>query len=147
MEPTLVGDTGRGAMRKLLAITSLCALALLAACGDDDGDSAAERTCEARDDVKSAVDSVRDDIESGNFGDAEDSMEQVRSSFDELQSSLQDLGEEQRQALQPEIDAVQSDVQALGDITSLDQLSTAMQGLESDVQALFDAARDDLDCS
>jgi hypothetical protein len=135
-----------GAMRTMLLKASVCTLLLVAACGDDDGDSAADRTCQARDDVSSAVATVRDDVEAGNFGDAQDSLGDVRTAFEELEQSFDDLAQEQRQELQPQIDAVRADVEALGDVTSLDQLSTAFESIQTDFEALIDATRDDLDC-
>src|SRR5689334_23205013 len=68
-------------------------VAVLTACGDDSGGSnAQDQACNARSDLRSAVNDVVTDVRNGNFGAAKDGVSDIGNAFDELQSSLQDLG-------------------------------------------------------
>ena len=68
-------------------------------CGDDP--SAEERVCDARTELREAVDDVVADIEAGNFGDASDGTAAISEAYDELASAVDELGEEQREVLAP----------------------------------------------
>ena len=67
----------------------------VAGCGDDP--SAEERVCDARAELREAVDDVVADIEAGNFGDASDGTAAIGEAYDELASAVDELGQEQRE--------------------------------------------------
>lgn len=115
------------------------------ACSDDEP-SASEQVCDARTDLRSAVNTVVDDVRAGNFGQARDDLQGVSSAFDELKSATDDLAGEQREALSPDVEQLQADVSALTDVSNLDQLGANLSTIQNDVQSIFDEISSSLDC-
>jgi hypothetical protein len=131
-----------------LGVTAVLLLGVVASCGDDDdGSNAQDEVCEARSDLREAVNEVVSDVQSGNFGEARDGVDDIGEAFDELQASLQNLSQEQRDALQPDVDAISSEVQSLQDASSLEQLETSIESILGGVQTIFDNVTDSLQCT
>jgi hypothetical protein len=121
-------------------------LLLLAACGDDDGSSASDDVCNARTELQSAAQQVRDDLTAGNSGSAKDSMEGVRTAFDNLADAVDDLKAGEKDQLQPQVDQLRTDVSSLSDSETVADARTTFERVQADLQALVDAVREDLSC-
>lgn len=119
-------------MPRAATVTALLGLAgtvLLGACSDE---SAGERVCDDRSELREQVQDVMDDVAAGNLGDARDGLDDVRQGYDELRSSVGDLAADERDELQPQVDELESQIAALGDAESADDLSaTASQAVDS----------------
>ena len=83
----------------------------LAACGDDE--SATDRACDARSDLRSAIEAVGEDLAAANLGDARDSLTEVGDALGELSDALSDVADEQAEELRPEADAGRASVEGL----------------------------------
>jgi hypothetical protein len=118
----------------------------LVSCGDDGESSATEEACDARAELSSDLDQVQQDMSDGNLGDAEGSLEEVRSSFGDFVDATTDVAAEQKQQLAPLIDQLEADLSAIGDVGSIDELRTALDAVQADIENLSAAADDDLGC-
>jgi hypothetical protein len=116
----------------------------VAGCGDDP--SAEERVCDARTELREAVDDVVADIEAGNFGDASDGTAAIGEAYDELASAVDDLRQEQREALAPDVENLRADIEALPEAQGLDQLGSSIEAVLTGVQDIYDEATDVLQC-
>jgi len=128
-----------------LVLTALVA-ASLAGCGDD-GPSAAERVCDARSGVRQAVADVAADLRAANLGAARDGVDEVRASLDELTDAVGDLRGEQREELEPLVAQIRADVAALTSVEALGDLGARFDALRTDVEILFGAVAEILDCT
>jgi hypothetical protein len=113
-------------------------------CGDDP--SAEERVCDARTELREAVDDVVADIEAGNFGDARDGTAAISEAYDELASAVDELGQEQREVLAPDVESLRADIEALPEAQGLDQLGSSIEAVLTGVQQIYDEATDALRC-
>jgi hypothetical protein len=118
----------------------------LASCGDDGESSATEAACDARAELSSDLDQVRQDISDGNLGDAEGSLDEVRSSFGEFVDATTDVAAEQKEQLAPLVDQLEADLSAIGDVGSIDELRSALETVQADIENLAAAADADLGC-
>jgi hypothetical protein len=116
----------------------------VAGCGDDP--SAEERVCDARTELRDAVDDVVADIEAGNFGDARDGTAAVSEAYDELASAVDELGQEQREVLAPDVENLRADIEALPEAQGLDQLGSSIEAILTGVQQIYDEVTDALRC-
>jgi hypothetical protein len=132
------------ATRGFSAVVAVVALALAAGCDDDP--SAEERVCDARTDLREALDDVSEDVQSANLGDAQEALGEAGEAYDELTAALGDLAQEEREALAPEIDALQSDIQSLRNVENLDQLGTGLDAVLSQAQVIYDDITETLSC-
>jgi hypothetical protein len=96
-------------------------------CGDDP--SAEERVCDARTELREAVDDVVANIEAGNFGDANDGTAAISEAYDELASAVDELGQEQREVLAPDVENLRADIEALPEAHGLDQLGSSIEAI------------------
>jgi hypothetical protein len=113
-------------------------------CGDDP--SAEERVCDARTELREAVDDVVADIEAGNFGDASDGTAAISEAYDELASAVDELGQEQREVLAPDVENLRADIEALPEAQGLDQLGSSIEAILTGVQHIYDEVTDVLRC-
>jgi hypothetical protein len=116
----------------------------VAGCGDDP--SAEERVCDARTELREAVDDVVADIEAGNFGDARDGTAAISEAYDELASAVDELGQEQREVLAPDVENLRADIEALPEAQGLDELGSSIEAVLTGVQDIYDEATDALRC-
>ena len=116
----------------------------VAGCGDDP--SAEERVCDARTELREAVDDVVADIEAGNFGDASDGTAAIGEAYDELASAVDELGQEQREVLAPDVENLRADIEALPEAQGLDQLGSSIEAILTGVQDIYDEITDALRC-
>ncbi len=126
----------------VVAVVALVGMA--AGCSDDP--SAEEQVCDARSELRDALDQVATDIQAGNFGDASDDLSQVSEAYDGLASAVGELAQEERDALAPQVDALESDITALPDAQSLDDLQTGLESVVSQAGTIFDDITDTLNC-
>jgi phage-related minor tail protein len=117
----------------------------LVACGSD-SPSASEKVCDARSDLRKAVDNVEQDVSDGNFGKARDQLSDVTKSFDDLSQAASQLKAEQAQALKPEIDALTSTVTNLKNAQSLGDIQTGLGSILTKLQTLYTQVADTLKC-
>jgi predicted nucleic acid-binding Zn-ribbon protein len=141
-----------GSARPLLATVVAGGLLLAAVAGCSSGSSsssqsAADKVCSARSNLRSAVDSVQSDVKSANFGQAKDGLSNVSSSFDQLVQSAKGLKSEEQKALQPQIDAIQNNISNLKNVTSLSDLTTDLSTIGSQFQSLYDDVTNTLKCN
>jgi len=135
-------------MRRL-AVT-LAALALVGvastACSDS-SPSAEEKVCDARTQVQSTYDSIKDDATSLNFGEAKDQLPALRAAFSDLLTAEQELGQDKRDAIQPDLDAAKSSVESITDATSLKEITSALGSARSSLQKALSTVATTADCS
>ena len=140
------GRCSAGFPTRSTAAVVVLALVAFAACGSSEK-SAAQKVCDARSNLRSAVASVQSDVQNGNFGDAKNGLSKVQSSFDQLQQDLKDLKAEEQQALQPQVDAIATNVSNLKNATSLSEVQSDMNTIGSQLQSLYDDVTNKLKCS
>ena len=102
--------------------------------------------CDARTELREAVDDVVTDVQAANFGEARDGTAAVSEAYNELVSALDELGEEQREALAPDVEALAVDIEALPDAQGLDELGSSLDTILSGVQQIYDEITDTLQC-
>jgi len=129
-------------LRWFVAVVAVVGMA--AGCNDDP--SAEEQVCDARSELRDALDQVATDIQAANFGDASDDLSQVRETYDELASEVDDLAQEQRDALAPQVDALETEITSLSDAQSLDELQAGLETVVSQAETVFDEITDTLSC-
>lgn len=135
----------RKASAAFVAVVIAFGLAL-AACGDDGDSSASDQVCEARSSLRDAVDSVRQDLADGNFGDARDGVSEITDSLGELRESAGELTAEQREELDPQIDELTSTISGLADVGSLDELQEQIGAIGDQFQSLLGEISDAFSC-
>ena len=126
----------------LIGLTS-AALILLAGCG---GQSASDRVCDARSELRSAVEGVVDEIGAGNVGEARDQVPDVQEAYDDLDAALDELSAEQAEELRPQVEAIRSDLQGLGDAADVDDLRDRINTVGDDISSLTSQVADQLSC-
>ena len=114
--------------------------------GRNDDPSAQEQVCDARSDLRDALDEVSEDVRAANLGDAHEALGEVGDAYDELTAALENLAQQEREALGPEVEALQSDIQSLRDVQSLDQLRAGLDAVMSQAQVIYDEITDTLSC-
>lgn len=134
-------------MSQSRGVASLLAVVLLlaaAGCGDDE--SASDRVCDARSELRDDLQAVVDDVSEGNLGEAQDGLDDVQSAYDDLASAVSDLEGEQREALEPEVDQLESDVAELEDADSLDELGAGVESVLDSAETIVQDIGEALDC-
>ena len=130
--------------RRFTALVAVAALAVAAGCDDDP--SAEEQVCDARTELRDALDDVSEDVQSANLGDAQEALGEAGDAYDELTAAVGELAQEEREALAPEVDALQADIQSLRDVQSLDQLGAGLDAVLSQAQVIYDDITNTLSC-
>jgi hypothetical protein len=138
--------------RSCVALVLVVALGGIAAgCSGDDGQSAEqqaqEAVCDDADALETAVETLIDDVENANFGDAEDQLSTVESAFDALVASAENLASEKQLTVENELSKVQD---TLGGLTSLDNLADIGETLETaaaQLEAVVTTVTDTLNCN
>jgi uncharacterized phage infection (PIP) family protein YhgE len=134
-------------MSQSRGVASLLAVVLLlAAAGCADDESASDRVCDARSELRDDLQAVVDDVSEGNLGDAQDGLDDVQSAYDDLASAVGDLEGEQREALEPEVDQLESEVAELGDADSLDELGAGVESVLDSAESIVQDVGEALDC-
>ena len=126
-----------------LAVVAVLTLAG-AACTDDD--SASSQVCDARSDLRDAMQSVADEVGDGNLNEARDELDDVRQDYDELQTAVGDLADDEREELAPQVDDLESQISDLRDAGSVDELSDQVGDVVDSVDSIVGEIGDDLDC-
>ena len=126
-------------------VAAVAVVGTAAGCGDDEP-SAEDQVCDARSELRDALDQVATDVTSANFGDASDDITQVREAFDGLAAAVDDLAQEERDALSPQVDALQSDITALTDAQSLDEVQTGLDTVVTEAETIYDDIANTLNC-
>ena len=130
-------------MRSRLAAVVTAVAVTAAACGET---SAADRACDAREDLEEETADVSEDVREGNFGEARNEVEDVRAAYNRLRDAVTDLAAEQEEALREETEALAADVAAIGEAQDLDQLGSLVDTALGDAQALLDQVASTLSC-
>ena len=102
--------------------------------------------CDARSELRDALDQVATDVRAANFGDASDDLAQVREAYDGLVAAVDDLAQEERDALAPQVDALQSDITALTDAENLDDLRAGLDTVASQAETIYEDIAGTLNC-
>jgi hypothetical protein len=116
------------------------------ACGDDGSPSAPDQVCEARSSLQQAIDSVREDLGDGDFGDARDGLSEVTDALGDLREAGSELGAEQREALEPQIDELTDTISGLTDVESLDELGDEVGSIGDQIGSIFGEISDAVSC-
>ena len=132
-----------GTLRAPLVVLAAATLLLLAGCG---GQSASERVCEARSELGSAVDSVVDELGTGNLGAARDQVPDVQDAYEELNEAVDGLSAEQADRLRPQVEAIRSDLQGLGDAADVKDLRERIDAVGDDISSLTSQVVEQLSC-
>jgi hypothetical protein len=128
------------------AVVALAFVAIGTGCSSSGSKSASDQVCSARSDLSKAVDTVANDVRSGNLGTARNNLDQVRSAYNNLVNSFDKLTAEQRQKLQPQIDKIKADAQSLTSANSAEQIGRTLDTIGSDVQSALNTITHDLNC-
>jgi hypothetical protein len=127
--------------RRIAGAAALCALvAVAAACNGDDESSTSKAQaamCDDANSLSSAVSDLVDDVKNGNFGDAQDQLSTVQSSFGSLERSAKELASTKRSTVQDQLDGVKG---TLSDLTSASSLADIGQTLDKAASQLGDVA-------
>jgi hypothetical protein len=126
-------------------VVAVAVLGTAAGCGDDDT-SAEEQVCDARSDVREALDDVADHLASANLGEASEAISEADDAYDELVAAVDDLGEEQRESLAPDVDALESEIAALQDTQDFEQLREGLDEVLLQAQVIYDDIADTVSC-
>jgi hypothetical protein len=124
---------------------AIAVLGMASGCGDDDP-SAEEQVCDARTELRGALDDVAADLQAANFGDANEALSEVGDAYDDLVAAVDDLAQEEREALAPEVDAFESDIAALQDAQNLEELGAGLDAVLSQAQVIYDDVTDTASC-
>jgi predicted nucleic acid-binding Zn-ribbon protein len=119
---------------------AIAVLGMASGCGDDDP-SAEEQVCDARTELRGALDDVAADL-----GDANEALSEVGDAYDDLVAAVDDLAQEEREALAPEVDAFESDIAALQDAQNLEELGAGLDAVLSQAQVIYDDVTDTASC-
>ena len=140
--------TSRGSRLAGLALVAVSLAGLGAACSKDSNDtkSASAQVCDSRSAFSDAVQTVANDVSSGNLGDARNNLTAVTTTFGNLVDSIKKLTDQQRQALQPQIDKIQADVQQFANLNGRGDLQGAIDTTRTDVESALSSVKTDLNC-
>lgn len=133
-------------MTRWLAAVAISA-GLLGACGGSSQTAAADKVCTARTDLHNAIDTVKTDVTSLNFGKAKDELANVKKAFDNLVQSAKELKGEEAKKLQPQIDSLKSNIENLTNVSSLSGLQSSLSTISSQIQSLYTEITNTLKCS
>ena len=136
--------TSRSRRRRWRGVAATLVVIGAVSCSDDP--TAEERVCDARTELREAVDDVVTDVQAANFGEASDGTAAVSEAYNELVVALDDLGQEQRQALAPDVEGLAADIEALPDAQGLDELGSSLDAILSEVQQIYDEITEALQC-
>jgi outer membrane murein-binding lipoprotein Lpp len=134
----------RKTTKSLVAVA--ISVALLGGCGGGGNEAAVKDVCSARTDLHNAVDTVKTDVTSLNFGKAKDELANVKKAFDNLVDSAKKLKGEEAKTLQPKIDSLRTSVDNLTNVSSLSELSTSLSTISSQIQSLYSEITNTLKC-
>ena len=129
---------------KLLAAVAVSA-GLLGGCGGS-SQSAADKVCSARTDLRNSIDTVKTDVSNLNFGKAKDGLANVKQSFDNLVKSANQLKGEEAKTLQPQIDSLKTSIENLTDVSSFSELTSSLGTISSQIQSLYTEITNTLKC-
>lgn len=132
--------------RMALAAALLATLALLAACGSDDEESAQDQYCAAGDDLESSVTALTqlDLIAEGTNG-LEAALGAVEDDLSTLAETASETASGEVSALEESAQDLESALEGLaGDITgdNVSALATAVESLATSAQAVYDTLTD-----
>ena len=125
-------------------VVAVAVLATAPGCGDDA--SAEEQVCDARSEVREALDDVAAHLQAANLGDASEAISEADDAYDELVAAVDDLGEQQRETLAPEVDALQSEIAALQDMQDFEQLREGLDAVLLQAQVIYEDITDTVSC-
>jgi hypothetical protein len=139
----------RHARRRLAPVLAgaLLLAGVTAACSSDsDSDTAAQKVCTARDDLRASAGEVREALTAANLGTAREAMDAVRADFGALRTAAAELSDAERERLQPQIDAVRSQIEALADVRDLVGLQAGIEAIGTSLEEIYAEVAETLDC-
>lgn len=134
------------AASKVTTAVAVMAVSVMVLVSCSSSASSAQKVCDAKDNVKSAISSVQSDVRAGNFGQARDGLSDVQKAFDQLESEAKNLASDEKTKLQPQIDAITTSVTDLKSATSLSDLTTDLSTIGTQLQTLYTDLTNDLHC-
>ena len=141
MEPTASNPDNRLRTRVVAAAAIVALAAALSGCGDDDGESAQDRYCDAGESLRSSVSSLAslDLIAEGTNG-LTSALETVDADVDELRAAASDTAEDEVEALDTAVGALGDAISGLaGEISAENAttLATAVQNVATSAEAVY----------
>lgn len=130
-----------------LTLAALAVTALVAGCSSDDSATAEERVCDARAQLQSSVDQVKQDVSERNLGQAKEDLEQVGSDLDTLASAQADLADDKRAQVEPMVSQLQETLDTLSDADSLAELGATLSTALSQMSEVLGTISTTVDCS
>lgn len=119
---------------------------LSAACSSSTSTSASQKVCNDRAQLSSAISTVGDDLQSGNFSKAKDDLPAVQHALNSLNQSAQQLRSEEGQALSPQVDNLKKAVTNLGNSRSLSDLQAGLSSIKSQAESIGSQVGDAVKC-
>lgn len=144
---TLRHRPARARRRRALVLAGPLLLVGLGAACSSDSDTAADRVCEARAELRESFGEVNEALTAANFGDASDAMDSVREDFEALRVATEELSEAENVRLQPQIDALRVQVDEIGDVRDLAGLRSGIEAIRTSIEEIFTEISATLDCS
>lgn len=133
-------------MKKLASGLILMTVLIGASGCSDDGPSAKEQFCAQRAKVSEQIDRIAKDVTELNFGDARTAISALPAEFDQLRADAADLADDVKAAVQPDLDALQTSIAALKDVSTIDELETALADIESQLTSTLDSLKTAATC-
>ena len=130
-----------------LTLAALAVTALVAGCSSDDSATAEERVCDARAQLQSSVDQVKQDVSERNLGQAKEDLEQVGSDLDTLASAQADVADDKRAQVEPMVSQLQETLDTLSDADSLAELGATLSTALSQMSEVLGTISTTVDCS
>lgn len=121
------------------------ALLVMVGCSDDEP-TAKERFCSQRSKVATEVEAMLSDVSGGNFGNARDRLKALPAEIQQLRTDAADLDDDLKVAIQPSLDELTSAFDAIGDASSLADLSAALDAAKTAFGTALDAVRAAASC-
>jgi outer membrane murein-binding lipoprotein Lpp len=141
-------------MRRAVFVPSV-AVAIVAvvgtACGSSGGSSSSSKSqqdtvCSDAGTLQASIDTLVNDVKSGNFGNAKDQVKKVESDFRSLQSSAKSLAASKKQDVQSDVDTVKQTLDGLQSANSLSDIQGTLTTAKTQIKDSVDSLTKTLKC-
>ena len=118
----------------------------LAGCSKAKEKARTEIACELAEELTDGVEDVADEVRGRDLRDAQEDADELRRDFIRLQSRVGSLADAQSSAIEPLLAPADEAITALEAATTLDEMSAALEGGRSDIEALATTTKSTLRC-